>query len=147
MDAKDAAAGRTGGAALARTEPDFHDEFAAFERNRIARRVSSAGEKVTHEIVGKTQPRVLMTVAQFLAVMRREIDDRNSPAGARHPRRFGQHSRRVLREMQHLVEQHRVEALRGERKCSEIALNELDLLGREMLQFGARDAQHVEALV
>ena len=86
-------------------------------------------------------------VAQFLVLVRGEIDNRDPPAGPGDARGLGQRGGRLLREMEHLVQQHRVEAVRGERQRGEIALHQLDRVGRQRLQLGARDAQHVEALV
>ena len=88
-----------------------------------------------------------MPVAQFLALVCGEVDDRDAPARTRHARRFGKGSDGRLREMQHLVEQHRVETSGSERQRHEIALHQFDALGRQVLQLGTRDAQHGKALV
>jgi hypothetical protein len=46
--------------------------------------------------------------AQFLALVRREIDDQQPAARGEQPRRLGHRGRGLLRIMQHLVEDHRV---------------------------------------
>ena len=64
---------------------------------------------------------------------RGEIDDRYAPAGSANPRCLGQRVFGLVRVMQHLVEHDRVEAFRGERQRSEIALHQLDSPGGQVL--------------
>ena len=88
-----------------------------------------------------------MPFAQFLPVVRGEIDDCDHTAGPCYASRFGQCDGRVLREVEHLVEQYGIELLGSERNIREIALYKFDLFSRQVLQLGARDAQHFQAFV
>ena len=86
-------------------------------------------------------------LAQIFAIVRGEIDDgdataRRGDAGSASQDGFG-----CLGIVQDLVEQHRVEAARGERDLREIALHQLDAVGAQVLEPGAGNAQHVGALV
>ena len=71
-----------------------------------------------------------VALAQFLVAMGCEIDDRHSAAGPEDPRGLRDGERRVLREMQHLMKQNRVEARIVEGELRKIALHQFDSLGR-----------------
>jgi len=83
---------------------------------------------------------------QLLTVMRGEIDDKEVPAAAQHPRSFGNHQIRRCREMQHLMHHHRINAGRFQWQPHEIAAQQLDrktLSGKS----GPRDTQHFRATI
>ncbi len=88
-----------------------------------------------------------MPLAQFLVLVGGEVDNGHAPPFARHPRGFAQGFGRVLREMEHLMEQHRVDARRSQRQAGEIPVNHLYPLAAEMLEPRAGDAQHRRAFV
>ena len=85
--------------------------------------------------------------AQLFAVMRGEIDDSDAAARPGDAGGLAQHGGGVLRIMQHLVDQHRVEAATRERQRQKIALDQINAVRGQALKPGARQPQHFGALV
>ena len=71
---------------------------------------AGAGEPALHFAVGKAQAAMGIIVAQEFQLMRREIGDQKPPARRHHPRRFGHRRAGIVEIMQHLMEQHGIEA-------------------------------------
>ena len=88
-----------------------------------------------------------MGAAQLLAVVCGEIGDRNPAAGPGDPRGFGQNGFGLLRIMQHLVEQHRIERGIGKGQRAKIARHQPHLVSRQMLKPGAGNPEHFRTLV
>ena len=145
LDAGDRGNGWRIAAALA--DPDFHDKFSAIERNGLVRDKSRAMQKIAHLCVGKTKSGVLVSCTQFLKVVAGEIDDGDPSTRPCDTRCFGQWQGWVLREMQHLMQYHGVEASAGKRQITEIALDQLDLGSGKMLKLCTRDPQHFEVFI
>ena len=89
-------------------EPDGDGELAAFEMLDDAALEARFLEISEHRLVGEAEPDMGVAAAQFLALVRREIDDQQPAAGTEQPRRLGHRGGRILRVMEHLVEDHRV---------------------------------------
>ena len=90
---------------------------------------------------------MLEAFAQLFLLVSAEVDNRDPTVSAQDAGSLAQRHERIDRIMQHLVQQDRVEALAFEGKRQEIALYEFDLIGRKVLEPGARDAQHLETFV
>jgi len=88
-----------------------------------------------------------VAVAQFLAIVRGEIDNCDPAAWRGDARGFGQHGFGRVRIVQHLVEQHGIERGVAEGQRGKIALHQFDSSGRQMLEPRARNPQHFGALV
>lgn len=86
-------------------------------------------------------------VAQFLASVGRKIDDSDAPPRADDTGRLSQDLFGVLRKVQNLMQEDCVKTRRGEWQIEEVSLNQFDLFGRQVLEFCARYAQHLEAFV
>jgi len=114
---------------------------------RLFRGEAGVGQQTEHLFIGKPEAGVLVLLAQFLALVRGEIDDRDRRALARNPRRLRQRALRLLRIVQNLVEQHGVDRGVVERERGEIALHDIEPVGREVLEPCAREPQHFGALV
>src|SRR3546814_4792332 len=80
--------------------------------------------------VRKSEPRVRREGAQFLILVRREIDDEQMAAAAQHPARLGDHAVGLVREMKRLVDDDAVDAGIGDRQLEEVALEQIDEIGR-----------------
>ena len=70
----------------------------------------------------ETQAAVRVLRAQGFQAVGSEIDHQQQAAGPQHPRRLGQQIGRRLREMQHLVDDRRVEGPGRERKLVHVRL-------------------------
>ena len=88
-----------------------------------------------------------MALAQFLAVVRGEIDNRECAACFRHTRRFCQNRAGFLRIVQHLMEQDRIERRIVERQQGEVALDQIDQPRRKLLKPRAGDLKHLRAAI
>lgn len=84
--------------------------------------------------------------AQFLILVRREIDDEEMPAAAQHPCRLRDHAVGLVREVQRLMDDDAVDARIVHRQRQKIALHQVDR-DRLIGQFGARETQHFRAAV
>ena len=80
------------------------------------------GEPAGHHLVLEAEADVRVALAQLLALVRREIDDQQGPAGRQHPRRLGDRRCGRMGIMQHLVDDDAVGALVGERQRVHVAL-------------------------
>ena len=96
---------------MGQRNPDLHNQRTSVERYGGPMRQSGVGQQGLHLRIGETEARMGVALAQFLPAMRGEIDDRHAPARPQHARRFRYRQRRILREMEHLMEQDGVEAL------------------------------------
>ena len=90
---------------------------------------------------------MLVAGAQFLVIVAGEIDDRDPPACAQHARGLGQRGGGIGGEVQHLMQDHRIETGSREGQIGEVALHQFDAAGGQMLELGAGDAQHFKVLV
>ena len=80
------------------------------------------GEPAGDRLVRETKSKVGISRAQFLALVRREIDHQQASVGAEHARRFGNRRSGRLGVMQHLVDDDAVGALAGEREGVHVGL-------------------------
>jgi len=131
----------------ARCGPDFDSQFTARHFDRRGGLEPGFGEQFYHGGISKAEPRMGMAITQFVTFMPSQIDHRNAASGPCNARRFAQGQRGVLCEMEHLMQQHGIEMMRGEGQVGEIALLQLDLVRPESLKAGTRNAQHIEVLV
>src|SRR3546814_5036874 len=90
-------------------EPELHGQLPAFERLGGFEQQARRGEPATDLRVRKAEARVRRERAQFLVLVRREIDDEQMPAAAQHPPRLRDHPIGFMREMQRLVDDDRSE--------------------------------------
>lgn len=88
-----------------------------------------------------------MPRAQLFAIMRREINNRDTAAWACDARRFGQSLGGVCSKVQHLMQKDGVKMARIKRQIRKIALHQIDLHRGQMLKLGARNPQHFQILV
>ena len=65
----------------------------------VLRQHARALEPARDGAIGEAEPRMGVALAQFLALMRREIDDQQASSGAEQARGFANRMRRRLREM------------------------------------------------
>ncbi len=75
-----------------------------------------------HRLVLEAEADVGVACPQLLALMRREIDDEQSPAVSEHPRRLRDRDRGRVGVVQHLVDDDAVRRLVGERQRVHVAL-------------------------
>ena len=81
-------------------------------------------------------------LAQELKLVRREIDDEQPAAGRKQARGLGNRRRRIVEEMQHLMQHHGVGRAVGQRHVMEIAVAHLRMEEPGPLELHARISQH-----
>ena len=93
-------------------------------------------------ILGEAEPPMRRLLAQELKLMRGEVDHQQFAAGGEQPRGFGDRCRRVIEEMQHLMQDHRIRRAVGERHIMQIAVADLRVAESGPLELHARIGQH-----
>jgi hypothetical protein len=89
----------------------------------------------------ETEASMRLLAPQEFMVVRREIDNEHPPTGLETQRRFPQRARRIIEEMQHLMQNDGIETLHLERQRIDIALPQLSSHAR-LRQLRARNRQH-----
>ena len=77
----------------------------------------------------------------------REVDDQQPPARRQQPRRLADGARRIVEEVQHLVDDDEVERAVLERRAVDVALAQVDAAHFRPLEIGAGDGEHRVAVV
>src|SRR3546814_13690451 len=96
-------------------------------------------EPAEHLFIRKAEPRVRVTRAQFLDIVRREIGDQQAPARHQHARRLTDRRPRLLREMEHMVQDRRVRRAVAPRQRVEIGLAPFGITPPPPADLRARD--------
>ena len=102
-----------------------------------------AFQQAAELIAGEAEPPMRRLLAQELKLMRREIDHQQLAAGREHARGFGDRRGRIVEEVQHLMQHHRVGGTVGQRHVIEIAVAHLRMGEPGALELHARIGQHV----
>ena len=132
---------------MASADPDFHDQLSFIERYRGGGRIAGLFHERGHMAILEAEPGMGVPFTQLLALVSGEIDHCDAPPGLGNPRCLAQRRRRILREMEHLMEQHCVHAGAFQWQAGEIAMHHLDALAAEVLEPRPRHAEHGRALV
>jgi hypothetical protein len=90
---------------------------------------------------------MLVLAAQRLEVVRRKVDDQQSPAGPEHTRRFSQRGEGFMREVQDLVQDHEIKRVVFEIETVHVTLTDLHVPPLRSFEIIARDGQHLEAQI
>ena len=75
---------------------------------------SCRAQQLAHLAIAEAEPHMLVAGAQLFVIVTCKIDDRDAPARPENARRLRQRRRGIGSEVQHLVQQHGVEAGRSE---------------------------------
>src|SRR3546814_2775770 len=102
------------------------DLLPAFERVGVFEQQARRSEPAANLGIGEPKARVRREGAQFLILVRREIDDEQMAAAAQHPARLGDHAIGLVREMERLMNDDAVDAGIGDRQLEKVALQPVD---------------------
>ena len=86
-------------------------------------KIESGGlHPLRHSLASKTKPAMGVLRAQKLKLMRSKIDHQETAGGAQHARGLKDGARAVVEEMQHLVNDDRIEGIICQREIVDVAL-------------------------
>ena len=100
-----------------------------------------------HQRIAKAQPHMALLAAQLLALMRGKIHHQQPATGAQHAPGLAQHRRRIIGEVQHLVQHHRIGAAIFARQGIHVPTPHFGMGEAARLYAPARQPQHLGAAV
>ncbi len=105
------------------------------------------GHPVTHFRVTEPEPAMGMSFAQLFHLMGCEIDNHHKPARPQHAGGLAHRNRRIVKEMQNLVNRNSVKGFRRQGQLEKISLTHAAMVEPRPLQIRARHAQHLATLI
>ena len=109
--------------------------------------VTSSPAAFIHWVDGlgrEAEPAMRMLLAQKFKIVRSEINDQQAPAGLEHARGFADRASAVVEEVQHLMDDDRIERIGRQCEIVDVALAHAAMLQARALDARARQRQHVE---
>ena len=97
-----------------------------------------------HGLGPEAEAQMGVLLAQEFQIVRREIDHQQPPLRAQRARGFGDRTRPIIEEVQHLMDHDDIEGILRHRQFVNIALPHAAMLQPDALQPRARQREHVE---